>query len=231
MSEFSGLQPVAKDLAPNAVPAGEFGEWLQSAQRAVTDNLESDVPCGECNACCRASYFIHVTPEDTAAKAVIPSGLLFTAPGAPPGYQLMGFDEQGQCPMLKNGRCSIYADRPSACRSYDCRVFAAANIPAGGTEKAEVNARVLRWQFSYADTQARLAHAAVQKVAQVVGSCAQTFIAARAEVDPHAASPIARFAIERHQQMLEINEQLLATAQTLPDAELAQRLAEKPAKG
>jgi Fe-S-cluster containining protein len=223
VSEFKGLQPSVEDPALDAISAGEFSEWLQTAQPAVTHNLASDVPCGQCNACCRASYFIHVAPQDVAAKAVIPSELLFAAPGAPPGHQIMGFDEQGQCPMLKNDQCSIYAARPSTCRSYDCRVFAAADIAAGGAEKADVNARVLRWQFSHADIQARLAHAAVQKVAQVVKDCAEVF-SAQTEFDSQAASPIARFAIEHHQQMLQLHEQVESTGRTLADAELAQRL-------
>lgn len=225
MSEFNGLQPAPKESALDAIPAGEFGEWLRRVQPAVNNNLESDVPCGECNACCRASYFIHVTPEDVDAIAAIPAELLFSAPGAPPGYQLMGFNEQGQCPMLIEGQCSIYADRPSACRTYDCRVFTAANIEAGGAEKADVNEQVLRWQFAYADTQAQLAHAAVTKVAQVVADRAEVFVAAEAKVDPGAASPVARYAIETHAQMLEIHAELLATGQSLSDEALAQRLA------
>lgn len=224
MSKFSGLQPAAKKNVVDAIPAGEFGEWLQAVQPAVSNDLESDVPCGECNACCRASYFIHVTPQDVDAIAAIPAELLFSAPGAPDGYQLMGFNEQGQCPMLLEGRCSIYADRPSACRTYDCRVFAAADIEAGGSEKVDVNERVLRWQFSYADTQAQLAQAAVTKVAQLVVDCAEVFVAAGAKVDPGAASPIARFAIEKHAQLLDIHEQIAATGQSLSDEALAQRL-------
>lgn len=228
MSKFSGLQPVPEKNVVDAIPAGEFGEWLQAVQPAVSNDLESDVPCGDCNACCRASYFIHVTPQDVDAIAAIPAELLFSAPGAPAGYQLMGFNEQGQCPMLIEGRCSIYANRPSACRTYDCRVFAAADIDAGGAEKADVNERVLRWQFSYADTQAQLAHAAVSKVAQLVQDCAEVFVAADAKVDPGAASPIARFAIEEHAQLLAIHSELEATGQSLADTALAQRLAGSP---
>lgn len=222
MSEFSGLQPVAVKAVVGAIPAGDFGQWLRHAKPALANNLESDVPCGECNACCRASYFIHVTPQDTDALAVIPKELLFSAPGAPPGYQLMGFNEQGQCPMLKEGRCSIYADRPSACRTYDCRVFAAADLVPGGAEKADVNEQVLRWRFSYADSQAQLAHAAVQKVAQVVESCAELFAATK--LDPKAASPVAQFAIEQHAQLLDVHEELVSMDQSLSDEALARRL-------
>ncbi len=59
----------------------------------------------------------------------------------------MGFDAHGRCPMLQNGRCAIYPHRPQTCRDYDCRIFAATGIDAGGKEKAAVNARAARWRF------------------------------------------------------------------------------------
>lgn len=131
------------------VDAGSFTEWLERQQTREA----ADVPCGSCTACCESSYFIHVTPADTAALAHIPAALLFRAPGQPAGHFVMGFDEQGHCAMLKDGACSIYAHRPQTCRDYDCRIFAATGIPAGeaGTAKSQkrkVDARAARWQFS-----------------------------------------------------------------------------------
>ena len=101
--------------------AGEFTDWLENMCRALAGRGESDVPCGDCDACCRSSYFIAVTPEDEAARRRIPAALLFDAPGAPPGHQLLGYDEAGRCPMLKSTGCDVYADRPGTCRTYDCR--------------------------------------------------------------------------------------------------------------
>ena len=49
----------------------------------------------------------------------------------PKGNMLLGYDENGHCPMLIDDKCSIYEHRPITCRSYDCRIFPAAGIVAG----------------------------------------------------------------------------------------------------
>ena len=91
----------------------------------------SDVPCGTCTACCTSSQFVHIEPDERDALAHIPAELLFPAPGRPRGHVLLGYDERGHCPMLVDGACSIYAHRPRTCRTYDCRVFAAAGVDPG----------------------------------------------------------------------------------------------------
>ena len=58
------------------------------------------MPCGECTACCTASQFIHVAPDEHDALTAIPPEVLFPAPGFPPGHVLMGYDDQGNCPMF-----------------------------------------------------------------------------------------------------------------------------------
>ena len=46
--------------------------------------------------------------------------------------------------------CSIYEDRPRACRMYDCRIFAAAGVAVDDeVHKVEVSKRVARWRFDY----------------------------------------------------------------------------------
>ncbi len=116
------------------------------AQWLASDREQADVPCGDCNACCRSSYFIHVEPDESAALAAIPAALLFPAPGLPPGHRVMGFSDQGHCPMLHKGRCSIYSARPRACRRYDCRVFAVASVDPGA-DKPLVRNAVEQWQI------------------------------------------------------------------------------------
>ena len=113
------------------------------------------MPCGECTACCTASQFIHVGPDEHEALAVIPPAVLFPAPGFPPGHVLMGYDDQGRCPMFKADRCSIYEHRPRTCRTYDCRVFAATGVVP---DDPEIAARVTRWRFEYATDGARQEH-------------------------------------------------------------------------
>jgi Fe-S-cluster containining protein len=143
------------------ISAGNFSLWLKRFQTALKNESGMDVKCGDCNACCRASQFIHIKPEEKATLAGIDKRLLFPAPGLPKGNLVMGYNGTGCCPMLKNGICSIYQDRPITCRTYDCRLFAAAGILAGGKEKYLVNRQVRRWRFSYKNALDREKHLAV----------------------------------------------------------------------
>ena len=102
------------------------------------------MPCGDCHACCRSAYFIPVAPDDRRALEVIPAPLLFPVPGRDADQRLLGFDDKGCCPMLKDGACTIYDARPATCRSYDCRVFAACGLADPDTAKADVTARARR---------------------------------------------------------------------------------------
>ena len=136
-----------------AVPAGEFSAWLHGMQAALAGAADSDVPCGSCTACCTSSQFIHVEPDETETLAFIPAELLFPAPGLPPGHLVMGHDQDGCCPMLVDGACSIYDHRPRACRVYDCRLFAA--IGRVNEATPQIAARVRAWQFDYADDDSR----------------------------------------------------------------------------
>lgn len=138
-------------------PAGRFSAWLAINQQPI----EADVPCGDCNACCRAGYFIHITPSDSAALEHIPAALLFPAPGLAAGHMIMGYNKHGACPMLVDDACSIYEHRPQTCRDYDCRIFTATNIAAGGSNKVSVNEQAARWQFEYTADADRRQQAAV----------------------------------------------------------------------
>jgi hypothetical protein len=122
--------------------AGDFSCWLRQVRDAIRHGAGIDVACGECVGCCTSSYFIHIKPEETAALGRIRKELLVAAPGLPKGHVLMGYDSNGRCPMFANGKCSVYEHRPQTCRIYDCRVFTAAGILAGGPDKVEINKRV-----------------------------------------------------------------------------------------
>lgn len=134
-------------VSGDGLPAGRFTTWLGEIGRALRGEAGSDVPCGSCTACCEASQFVHVRPDETDTLAHIPAELLFPAPGLPSGHLLMGYDEQGRCPMLVDGRCSIYAHRPSTCRTYDCRVFAAAGIVDDDPARVRIARQARRWSF------------------------------------------------------------------------------------
>ena len=147
--------------------AGDFASWLSGAQRAIRGETTADVPCGVCTACCTSSQFIHIRPEETATLARIPQALLFPAPRLPKGHVLMGYDQHGHCPMFVDGGCSIYEDRPTTCRTYDCRVFPAAGLQADD-DKVLIAAQAVRWSFTYATDADRVTHDAVRAAAAFV---------------------------------------------------------------
>jgi hypothetical protein len=109
--------------------------------------------------------FIHIRPEETQTIRRIPRALLFPAPGLPKGHVLMGYDDQGCCPMLVEGECSIYEDRPQTCRDYDCRVFAATGVSVDRQTQAEIADRVKAWAFTYEKEESREEHRMVKAAA------------------------------------------------------------------
>jgi hypothetical protein len=161
-------QPAVRAAPPAvraALPAVPFSAWLGGMLAALEEERPADVPCGECNACCRTSHFVHVRPEEKRALARLPRKLLFPAPGLPPGNLVLGYDEAGRCPMLVGGRCTIYDDRPLACRTYDCRIYAASGVAA---DRADIAAQVRRWRFSHPSRDDRDRHAAVRAATHFV---------------------------------------------------------------
>ncbi len=145
-----------------ALDAGDFSTWLGEMQAALRRERDADVPCGSCTACCTASQFVHIEPDETDALAHIPSALLFPAPRRPSGHVLMGYDERGHCPMLVDGACSIYEHRPRTCRTYDCRVFPATGLAPEGDEKVLIAERAGRWRFGYRTEDDRAQHDALR---------------------------------------------------------------------
>jgi len=153
---------------PSGIDAGDFGTWLMQAREALRGTGGSAVPCGECTGCCTSSYSIEVRPTDAAALEQIPAKSLFRSLGAAAGNWTVRPDTDGACPMLSCGKCTIYALRPQTCLDYDCRVFAAAGIDAGGEDKAVINRRVREWRFRFAAEQDRQAHAAIRAAAAFI---------------------------------------------------------------
>ncbi len=148
-----------------AVPAGNFSGWLRGTEESLRSGKgASEVPCGVCRGCCRSSMFIHIKPEETQTIARIPRALLFPAPGLPKGNVLMGYSDQGNCPMLVDGECSIYEFRPQTCRDYDCRVFAATSIEVD-ERQIEIANRVRAWRFDYENDEDRERHRIVRAAA------------------------------------------------------------------
>lgn len=162
------------------IPAGAFSSWRTALLDALATGAGVDVPCGGCTACCRASYFIHIAPDEVETLRRIPKALQFPAPGRP-GHVVLGYDERGHCPMLVDDRCTIYEHRPRTCRQYDCRVFAAADIDASEDGKDEVARRVRRWRFDESGVRDRAEHDATRAAA--------VFIRTHREVIPAGEEP------------------------------------------
>lgn len=145
--------------------AGRFVSWLRLTKKAQTTSDVANVPCGTCTACCRSSYFIHIRPDETKTLARIPKKFLFAAPGLPKGNVLMGYDEQGSCPMFIDNQCSIYEDRPQTCRKYDCRIFPATGMNVG-KDKPLISKQAKRWKFDVETENERKKMGALQAAAK-----------------------------------------------------------------
>ena len=199
MRHYLWMSPVERDdptKADGPIPAGRFSEWATQMRHALGDGQDAEVPCGSCSGCCTASQFVHIGPDEVDALAHIPSELLFPAPRSPDGHVLLGYDERGHCPMLADGKCSIYAHRPRTCRTYDCRVFAAAGVAPAGAQQVAIGRRVRRWRFTYADPDDRVQHEAVVVAARYLGEHVEDL--------PGAATPAGRavLAFEIHHLFL-----------------------------
>ncbi len=131
---------------PESRAAGELSSWVRDMRAALRGEADAAVPCAGCTACCESHQFVPIGPDEADTLAHIPPELLFPAPRLPPGHVLLPHDRHGRCPMLVDGRCSIYDHRPRTCRSYDCRVFAATGIEPE-PEQRLIAERTRSWRF------------------------------------------------------------------------------------
>jgi hypothetical protein len=178
----------------------------------------SDVLCGGCTACCTSSQFVHIAPDEIDTLALVPAALLFPAPGLAEGHVLLGYDKRGHCPMLVENRCTIYEHRPRTCRTYDCRVFAAAGIDVDDADKAQVAQRVRQWRFSYEDESGLVRHAAVRAAAAFLAEHPDVLPGERAAL---SATERAVLAVEVHGAFLDAgpdDAEVLRVPEPEPDA-------------
>ncbi len=205
------IHSVPSEIA-DTVAAGPFGPWLEQFRASLRGNGGTDVPCGDCTGCCTSGYSLQLRPDDKRALAAIPPERLVSAPGFPRGHLTMPALPDGLCPMLHSGKCSIYRDRPQTCLDYDCRIFAAAGIDAGGADKAVINRRVRQWRFSYPSEADKSVHETVLAAASFIQKRRASFAAGRV---PSAPTGIAVLAIKAHAVFLS------ADIETRSDTEIA----------
>lgn len=156
------------------VNAGEFSSWIEEFTRTMRGVGGGSVPCGECVGCCTSAKFIHIRPTDKDAINVIPKELMFQAPGLPNGYYLLGYNEEGHCPLFKSGKCSIYNSRPETCRQYDCRVLAATNVRVTD-ESEEITRKVNSWEFEFSSDESIELHNSVKLAAEFLSNYKNEF--------------------------------------------------------
>ena len=113
---FRSVAEHTPDAISDTLDAGAFSTWVEGVLGAIGGRSDSDVPCGDCTGCCTSSQFVHIAPDELDTLRHIPPELLFPAPGAPRGHRLLGYDARGHCPMLADGKCTIYHHRPRTCR-------------------------------------------------------------------------------------------------------------------
>jgi hypothetical protein len=186
-------------MISNPLPAGSFSEWLRTMRAALAGDGGMDVACGDCVGCCTSSYYIKIRAKESGALAAIDPRNLEPEPTAA-GDRLMGYAENGHCHMFVNGGCSIYADRPETCRAYDCRVFAAAGLLAGGDDKSAINDRVSRWRFDYPSAADRAEQDAVRAAASYLRQHPVRFPNGRV---PSRPSDIAVLAVKTYRVFLD----------------------------
>jgi hypothetical protein len=97
--------------------------------------------------------------------------------------------------MLLGTTCSIYANRPQACRVYDCRVFAACGEETDALGKDPIATQVRRWEFQFNSCEDTAAYRAVEAAARYL-ACEQYELADEfGEIGPARRSVLA---IELH---------------------------------
>jgi len=140
---------VIEKIQEKKINVGQFYSWLELTRKTLMKQETVHVPCGECTACCQSSYFIHIGSNEIQTLSLIPDELKFPAPGLPEGNVLLGYDENGRCPMFINDKCSIYEYRPKTCRTFDCRVFPATGLQVNEDEKELISRQAKRWSFNF----------------------------------------------------------------------------------
>lgn len=91
----------------------------------VSTEPESVVPCGSCNACCKL-LAPHLTPNEVSSgkypiSLIQPTPEMIMRDPTVGPVVTMFKNKDGGCSMFIDNKCSIYNDRPIACRIFDCR--------------------------------------------------------------------------------------------------------------
>jgi hypothetical protein len=104
---------------PSARPCGSVSGVYNDVMAGLR-TMHAAPPCGGCTSCCRVGYDIELTPDEAER---LPHG------EDQDGKPILEKQPDGKtCKMFRDGACSIYPERPLACRVYDCRTFSLTRI-------------------------------------------------------------------------------------------------------
>ena len=84
----------------------------------ISDEAISDVPCNGCTLCCQK--LVPFLSPDELNSGKYPISLVNSNDNNDPTITLFK-NKHGGCSLLIDNKCSIYEDRPLACRQFDCR--------------------------------------------------------------------------------------------------------------
>ena len=95
------------------------------------------VPCGACTACCHYPGIVVDERRDRKRLAHL------LTERSPDGELVLQRRSDGACAHLGERGCTVYEQRPSVCRTFDCRVFAAMGL----VEHCGPNHQTPDWEF------------------------------------------------------------------------------------
>lgn len=100
--------------------ANRIVHTLSTNITAITsDEPIVEVFCGSCNLCCQL-LSPHLTPDEISLGKYPISLIKSQNPEEGP-IVVMFKSPTGGCSMFVDNKCSIYDNRPLACRQFDCR--------------------------------------------------------------------------------------------------------------
>lgn len=109
---------------------------------------DEHVECGSCSACCRGQLVVLVEGDNPSAYGeamAIPQWFTdrLRSDGVPSIGYILPMGRDGACIYLKDGKCSIYRERPIMCRAFSC-IGLVRNTLANGADKREVKRRMAK---------------------------------------------------------------------------------------
>ncbi len=89
---------------------------IRSPRDGAATEPDGSSLCLACGICCQGGLHCGARVEDGEGQAVRALGLTVAASAEGPIFCL-------PCPLHQENRCTVYAGRPSACRSYQCKLL------------------------------------------------------------------------------------------------------------